>query len=117
MKAKRIDMETFNKLNDILNEYKRVLYEYNKLVSSRGYRLKPVHMVVKKTPLGKVKYLYFGRYWYRVVYTGKTGRTSRVKWVYLGKNKPEEDLPDPPKHPLEGIVVKIDSTGVYIISP
>ncbi|WFO75342.1 hypothetical protein J4526_00065 [Desulfurococcaceae archaeon MEX13E-LK6-19] len=116
MKTEKITKEMLDKLYSILEEYKRKLYDYNRLVSEKGYRLKPVHIVVKKTKLGTVKYMYFGRYWYKVVYVGKSGKTSKVKWVYLGKEKPEKELPDPPRHPLEGLVVKIDSTGIYVIT-
>ena len=54
--------------------------------------LKPFHYVYKN---GK-KYVYIGKYFYRVV---KEGR--RVKWVYVGK-EPPEGVPPPPPNPFEG---------------
>lgn len=115
-KTRKLEQKEFQEILDKLEEYRRKIYEYNKLVSGKGFRLKPLHIVVKKQNNTTVKYLYFGRYWYKVVYVGRSGKTSKVKWIYLGKEKPDNTLPDPPKHPLEGIVVKIDDTGVYLIS-
>ena len=39
-----------------------------------------------------------------------------IKWVYVGKNKPLNNLPDPPRNPLEGLVIKISNGGIEIIS-
>jgi len=110
----KIPIEEYHRLQGILEEYKTRLYEYNKLVSTYGYYLKPLHIVYKKTSNGTVKYVYYGRYWYKIVYAGKRNKTSIVKWIYIGREKPLPKLPDPPHHPLEGIVLRIDSTGVYM---
>lgn len=88
----------------LLEEYKRAIYRYNSMIRGTGYYLKPMHVVVKHSASGEKKYTYVGRYWWRVVYVGKKGKTSRVKWIYVGKEKPAElkDYPDPPNHILVG---------------
>ncbi len=88
----------------LLEEYKRAIYRYNSMIRGTGYYLKPIHVVVKHDTSGEKKYIYVGRYWWRVVYVGKKGKTSRVKWIYVGKEKPAElkDYPDPPSHILVG---------------
>ncbi|MCD6488498.1 MAG: hypothetical protein J7K21_04665 [Desulfurococcales archaeon] len=102
-------------LDRVLDKYRKALYDYNKLISGKGYYLKPVHIVVKKSRTGiPVKYIYYGRYWYRIKYIGKRSGTSRIKWTYIGRYKPDPNLPDPPVNPLEGIVVKIDRGRYYI---
>lgn len=109
-----ISEKYFKKLMDLLEEYKKELYRYNREISLTGYYLKPYHMVVKKSSRGKIKYIYYGRYWYKILYLGKRGKTSVIKWIYLGNEKPSENLPDPPRHPLEGIVIKIENNRVFI---
>ncbi len=114
MKFHKISQEHYNKLLQILENYKKLVYEYNKEISGKGYYLKPKHIIVKRTRYGKVKYIYFGRYWYKIVYVGKKNKSSKIKWIYLGREKPDPKLPDPPHHPLENIVIKIDEHGIYI---
>jgi hypothetical protein len=100
----------------LLEEYRRLLYRYNSLVSSKGYYLKPVHVVVRDTPYGRKKYVYIGRYWWKVKYAGKKGSTSKVKWTYVGREKPRELLgyPDPPHHPLIGLSYIVDGRDVIL---
>ncbi len=100
-------------INDIISGYTQKIYEYNNIVRKKGYYLKPVHIVVKKRKDGtRVKYYYYGRYWYRIEIR-KNG-SSQIKWIYLGKEKPDKDLPDPPKNPLEGLVVRVDNEGISL---
>jgi hypothetical protein len=103
-------------LEKALEEYIRLIYRYNTLIRETGYYLKPVHIVTKKTNDGKKTYIYIGRYWWKIKYVGKRGRTSRIKWIYVGKEKPAElkDYPDPPYHPLAGLKVVIDGNDVLI---
>lgn len=93
----------FIKLNMIFAEMLSEIYEYNNRIKNAGYYLKPIHMTTRRLVDGTVlKYYYYGRYWYRV----ERNERGRVKWVYLGREKPSPDLPDPPKNPLEGVVIK-----------
>lgn len=41
--------------------------------------------------------------------------TGRLKWIYIGKEKPLPELPDPPENPLEGVVVKRVNETIEII--
>ncbi|MFP3203656.1 MAG: hypothetical protein RXR43_16050, partial [Sulfolobus sp.] len=40
------------------------------------------------------KYIYIGRYWYKL-----ERKNGKQKWIYLGKEKPLPNLPDPPELP------------------
>ncbi len=103
-------------LNKALEEYIRLLYKYNSVIRGTGYYLKPVHLVTKRTADGKKTYMYIGRYWWRIEYVGKRGKTSRIKWIYAGREKPRElrEYPDPPKHPLVGLTVIIDGDDILV---
>ncbi len=105
----------FNKINLILSEFLKEFYQYNSQLKNTGYYLKPVHIVVKNGKNGRTKYYYYGRYWYRLVIN--RGSKSRIKWIYIGKNKPHPQLPDPPDNPLEGAVVKLREDRVEIVAP
>jgi hypothetical protein len=105
----------FNKINLALSEFLKEFYQYNSQLKNTGYYLKPVHIVVKNGKNGKTKYYYYGRYWYKLVIN--RGGKSRIKWIYIGKNKPHPQLPDPLDNPLEGTVVKLREDHVEIIAP
>jgi hypothetical protein len=95
-----------NAFKAVLELYLRKLYEYNTLARRYGVYLKPVHIVVRVVGAEKRTYYYVGRYWWRIEYAGKQGRTSRLRWKYIGREKPAElkdVLPDPPRNPLEGL--------------
>ncbi|MEM1750607.1 MAG: hypothetical protein QW369_05150 [Desulfurococcaceae archaeon] len=92
---------------EAIENYKKELYSYNNAIRHYGYYLKPMHIVCRRTRSGLVKYIYYGRYWYKVKYLGKYRGTSKVKWVYVGRNKPDPRLPDPPIHPLNGLVIRV----------
>jgi hypothetical protein len=80
----------------LLDSYRQALYEYNRTIKRFGVYLKPLHIVVRKYPYGEKRlYYYFGRYWYILKKEG-----SNLKWIYLGKEKPFPELPDPPINPL-----------------
>lgn len=112
MRLERKYFETIlKKINILLSNYLPDIYRYNSLIKNRNYYLKPIHIVVKKTSSDIVKYMYYGRYWYRLV-----KKPGGVKWVYIGRSKPERDLPDPPSNPLEGLVLKITSSEVVVLS-
>ena len=100
-------------IREIVSEYLKILSEYNKLVYKMGYYLKPKHVVYKKTSMGRVKYVYYGRYWWKLAYDGKRGKTSRVKWIYIGLTRPE-GVPNPPENPLEGLKVRIAGCDVVL---
>ena len=50
--------------------------------------LKPIHVVIVKKGNSVRKYVYVNRYWWKIKYSGKKSRTSKVKWKYLGKSIP-----------------------------
>ncbi len=97
----------------IFTPYRVRIYAYNSQIRDTGYYLKPVHMVYKKLEGRKVKYMYFGRYWYRV-YRAREGGRSKIKWIYVGRDKPDPQLPEPPINPLEGIAVIVDGDDVLV---
>ncbi len=101
----------------LLSAYVRSLYRYNQLVRGRGYYLKPIHTVTRRLPDGtRIVYQYIGRYWWKISYCGKKGRTSRVCWKYVGREKPKElsDLPDPPPNPLVGLRYRVEGDDVIL---
>lgn len=87
-------------LLDLYTQYKLEIMEYNEKIRGTGYYVKPIHVTYKDSGDSRLKYIYFGRYWYRVSRKG-----GRITWIYLGKDKPEPSLPDPPLNPFEGISV------------
>jgi len=101
-------------LRDIMDRYMTELYRYNELIKSYGYYLKPMHIVTRRTSNGIRRYYYFGKYWYKLSYEGKRGKTSRVKWIYVGRNKPLPEIPDPPPNPLDLLMVKIDNNSIRL---
>jgi hypothetical protein len=107
--------DLFKKINLVLSDYLVQIYDYNNIAKQKGYYLKPVHIVVKKKDSEKIKYYYYGRYWYKIEY--KKGKGSRIKWIYMGKEKPDPSLPDPPKNPLEGLVVRVSEDTITINAP
>jgi len=92
-------------LKVVEDEYRRKLYEYNTLIKKWRIKLKPIHIVTSK---GK-KYVYLGRYWYRIEY-----HRGRLRWIYLGSKKPLEDLPDPPVNPLELMIIRREGSDACI---
>ncbi len=101
--------EGYQLIMELFSPYRRKIYEYNSLIKETGYYLKPIHLVVKKEL--NLKYLYFGRYWYRVV----RGYHGRIKWIYIGREKPDPNLPEPPLNPFEGLKI-IVSDGDILVS-
>lgn len=93
---------------EIFSPYRRKIYEYNELIRESGYYLKPVHVVIKKST--SFKYLYFGRYWYRIIKS--EGR--KLRWIYVGREKPDPNLPEPPLNPFEGLRIIVDGDDVVI---
>ena len=79
-----------------ISDLKRLVYEYNTKIRGYGVYLKPYHIVYKN---GK-KYIYIGRYWYKL-----ERKNGKQKWVYLGKEKPLPNLPDPPELPKVRITI------------
>jgi len=95
-----------NEFDEIMDKLKNLVYQYNENLKKTGYYLKPFHVVYKKN--GK-EYYYFGRYWYRLEYGNK-----KMQWIYLGKDKPDDKLPDPPMIP-EVTIMKRD--GKFYVDP
>ena len=91
----------YRRVREALERYREQLYHYNSVVSPLGYYLKPVHYSYYTTADGERKrYVYLGRYWYRVERRG-----GRIRMRYVGREKPKEleGVPDPPPNPLEGL--------------
>jgi len=114
MNFKKISINEYNAFKKLIDEYKNKLYAYNSLIKKYGFYLKPYHVVIKYSGGKKIKYVYYGRYWYKLKYICRRGNTSKIKWIYVGSEKPLPDLPDPPRNPLEGIVLKICNDCIYI---
>lgn len=89
-----------NILNEVADIFRVNLYRYNTTIKRYGLYLKPVHVVVKKSSSGTKVYHYYGRYWYKVVYS-----RGRLRWVYVSKEKPIPELPDPPVNPFTAIKI------------
>ncbi|MCY0860237.1 MAG: hypothetical protein OWQ54_07380 [Sulfolobaceae archaeon] len=87
-----------NSVDKVLSTLKRKVYEYNSKIAAYNVYLKPFHVVYKKNK----KYIYIGKYWYQLQKS-----KGKIKWIYLGKAKPIESLPDPPKIP-EFTLIKDD---------
>ena len=89
------------------------IYRYNASIRGTGYYLKPVHMVARSVGGERRTYYYIGRYWWRLSYAGKSGRTSRVRWTYVGREKPP-GLPEPPANPFEGLRFYVVGDDVFL---
>ncbi|MEM2007213.1 MAG: hypothetical protein QW154_06215 [Sulfolobales archaeon] len=98
MRRKVLIRSGLSYLLDLYTQFKLELLEYNERIRDTGYYVKPMHVTYKSDNGVKLKYVYFGRYWYRV-----NKRKKRLGWVYLGKEKPDPSLPDPPLNPFEGV--------------
>ncbi len=103
-------------IEQMIEEYKKEIYRYNTLIRSAGYYLKPLHIVVKRFGNEQRTYYYIGRYWWKIVYAGKKGKTSKVKWIYIGREKPMElrTYPDPPPNPLDGLRFYVVGNDIVI---
>lgn len=100
------------KLNLVIGEMLPAFYEYNNKIRHTGFYLKPVHISTRRLQDGTaISYYYYGRYWYRL----EKDPLGRLKWVYIGKDKPVPELPDPPRNPLEGVVIKKYDGTVEIV--
>jgi len=95
---------------ELYSPYRNRIYEYNDKIRDTGYYLKPIHIVHKTVQGMRLKYIYFGRYWYRVVRKGKQG----IKWIYVGRDKPDPHLPDPPLSPFEGLGVTVTDGDILV---
>ncbi len=81
--------------DEVLHKLKSMVYDYNSKIKEFGVYLKPYHIVYKN---GK-KYIYVGKYWYRLEKI-----RGKLRWIYLGKDKPIESMPNPPKIPSSTII-------------
>ncbi|AHC51194.1 hypothetical protein SUSAZ_03850 [Sulfolobus acidocaldarius SUSAZ] len=88
----------------IISELKSKVYDYNDSIKDFGVYLKPYHLVYKNDR----KYIYIGKYWYKL-----EKNKGKLRWIYLGREKPYPNMPDPPNIPDYTIVRNKD--GEYII--
>ena len=100
------------RLSLIIGELLPVFYEYNNRIRHTGFYLKPVHISTRRLQDGSVvKYYYYGRYWYKL----EKDVMGKLRWIYVGREKPIPELPDPPHNPLEGVVVKRYDDTIEIV--
>ncbi|NON63121.1 MULTISPECIES: hypothetical protein [Acidianus] len=88
----KIDEKSFD---EILSKLKQEVYEYNTFIKGSDIYLKPFHIVYRNDK----KYIYIGKYWYKLQKIN-----GKIKWIYLGKKKPANNLPDPPRLPEVTII-------------
>ena len=94
-------------LAQALDECLKRVYEYNNVVKNYGLYLKPIHIVTKSN--GRI-YIYIAKYWYKLQKRG-----SNIRWIYVGRKKPENSIiPNPPSCPIERVVVKLNGKRVEI---
>lgn len=102
-------------LNKIIDIYRTELYSYNNIAKRYGLYLKPIHISVKKNKHSVKTYHYYGRYWYRIEYV-----KGKIVWIYVGKEKPIQEIPDPPLNPFTAIKTSKSGDGetscIYIDS-
>ncbi len=102
----------------LVEKYKVEIYRYNEFIKNTGYYLKPVHMVYKRDRDGRLRvYRYVAKYWWRIFYIGRRGKTSRIKWIYVGSRMPYHPdlmLNPPPPSPFEGIGYAVEGEDVLL---
>ncbi len=105
-------------LLDLYTPYKVEVMKYNDFIRWSGYYVKPIHVTYKNRSGITIRYLYFGRYWYRI-----SRKRGKVSWIYLGREKPDPALPDPPLNPFEGLSaiaigedIELDLDGLKLLS-
>ncbi len=102
---------------ELFDEYRRIIYEYNSKIKDTGFYLKPAHIVYKTVNGVRRKYYYFGRYWWQIWIKGRRGTTTLVKWTYYGSRMPylEKLLQNPPPvTPFDGISYAVEGDDVII---
>lgn len=85
-----------------LDEFKSVMREYKKIYRGWGYTFKKV------MPKGATKPYY---YWYKWEYDPNTQNNV---WTYVGKEKPEVNIPDPPVNRLDEVSYSLAGENVII---
>ena len=97
---------------DVINVLRRktqeLIREYNRILLNKyGIYLKPVHIISRRYGKKKIKYVYFGRYFWLV-------KDKRVLgWRYLRKYN-VIGIPEPPKHKLFSISLKLENEHIVI---
>jgi len=107
----------YRALREAVSDFLAHIYRYNSLIGETGYYLKPTHIVTKKLDDGtRLRYIYIGRYWWRLSYGEGGGGRRSLRWRYVGKEKPAEleGYPDPPSSPLQGLRVVVDGDDVIL---
>ncbi|MCI2415278.1 MAG: hypothetical protein MPF33_08590 [Candidatus Aramenus sp.] len=89
--------------DDVITRFKELVYEYNSKIKEYNVYLKPFHVVNK----GGKRYFYIGKYWYKLERIN-----GKLKWIYLGKEKPIKEMPEPPRFP-EVTIIKAENK--YIV--
>ncbi len=107
----------YQAIKAVLEDFLKEVYRYNSLLKGTGFYLKPVHIVTRRLSDGtRLRYMYIGRYWWRLSYEPKRRGGKGLRWRYVGREKPPElhGYPDPPTSPLHGLHVIVDGDDVLI---
>lgn len=89
-------------IKDYEKGFKSEMREYKKLFKGWGYTFKKVKPSSAKRP-------YY--YWYKWEYDTET---KNNQWTYLGKDKPEETIPDPPISRLDEVEYTVAGSNILI---
>lgn len=89
-------------IKNYLKEFKSILKTYKDEFKGWGYTLKKVQPKNAKKPYW---------YWYRWVYDNET---QNNKWEYIGREKPDSNIPDPPKSILDEAIFQEVGGNVLI---
>lgn len=100
-----------DRIDEIRKRHKKTVAEFQKEVNdiTRGYVYAPRTW---KTQEG----LKTGYYWYRYVYKAREDGSRYRTQKYIGKEKPDFNLPDPPKNPLDGTPHEVVGNNILMDS-
>ena len=90
------------KVKEYKKEFQGIMREYKKTYRGWGYTFKKV------MPKGATKPYY---YWYKWEYDPNTQNNV---WTYVGKEKPEVNIPDPPVNRLDEVSYSLAGENVII---
>ena len=90
------------KVKEYQKEFQGVMREYRKIYRGWGYTFKKV------MPKDAIKPYY---YWYKWEYDPNTQNNV---WTYIGKEKPEVNIPDPPVSRLDDVMFQVVGENIMI---
>ena len=89
-------------IKDYEKEFKAETREYKKIFKGWGYTYKKVKPKTAKRPY---------HYWYKWEYSAET---KNNEWTYIGKDKPEASIPDPPMNRLDEVDYSIAGSTILL---